>query len=177
MALDTHIGKRVHLHTATLGKAILRRPESAVDDLSDRHGLPAVTERTITDEDERRPNSRRSASAATRSPTRNACSACAVSGERRRPNGQRSARRALSTNRRCHPPTTFVASSTVRADSRVRGRIVTLSPNTISAFPSHFVRPERTDADTAAIRTENPSYGASRYEMDDRNSRFTPVHP
>lgn len=50
VTLDTHIGKRVHLHTTALGKTILaHRPESAVDEIIDRHGLPAVTERTITD--------------------------------------------------------------------------------------------------------------------------------
>ncbi|GAB3671439.1 IclR family transcriptional regulator [Halopiger thermotolerans] len=53
VTLDTHIGKRVHLHTTALGKTILAyRPESTVDEIIDRHGLPAVTERTITDEDE-----------------------------------------------------------------------------------------------------------------------------
>ncbi|WP_226040020.1 IclR family transcriptional regulator [Natrinema sp. DC36] len=47
--LDTHIGKRVHLHTTALGKAILSRlSEPAVDEIIDRHGLPAVTEKTIT---------------------------------------------------------------------------------------------------------------------------------
>ena len=51
--LDTHIGKRVPLHTTAMGKAILSRlPESDVDEIIDRHGLPAVTEKTITDADE-----------------------------------------------------------------------------------------------------------------------------
>ncbi|NUB93646.1 IclR family transcriptional regulator [Haloterrigena sp. SYSU A121-1] len=51
--LDTHIGKRVHLHTTAMGKAILsKRSEAAVDEIIDRHGLPRVTEKTITDADE-----------------------------------------------------------------------------------------------------------------------------
>lgn len=51
--LDTHIGKRVHLHTTALGKSILsRRPESDVHEIIERHGLPSVTDRTITDEAE-----------------------------------------------------------------------------------------------------------------------------
>lgn len=50
--LDTHIGKRVHLHTTAMGKAILSNlPESDVDEIIDRHGLPGVTEKTITDSD------------------------------------------------------------------------------------------------------------------------------
>lgn len=48
--LDTHAGMRVHLQTTALGKSILaHRPRSAVDAILDRHGLPAVTERTIVD--------------------------------------------------------------------------------------------------------------------------------
>ncbi|UHQ98508.1 IclR family transcriptional regulator (plasmid) [Natrinema zhouii] len=51
--LDTHIGKRVHLHTTALGKAILsQRPEADIDEIIDRHGLPGVTEKTLTDIDE-----------------------------------------------------------------------------------------------------------------------------
>ncbi|WP_137289151.1 IclR family transcriptional regulator [Natronorubrum halophilum] len=51
--LDTHIGMRVYLQTTALGKAILSRlPEAAVDEIIDRHGLPAVTEQTVTDRDE-----------------------------------------------------------------------------------------------------------------------------
>ncbi|WP_247004421.1 IclR family transcriptional regulator [Halosolutus gelatinilyticus] len=51
--LDTYIGKRVHLHTTALGKSILSyRPESDVDEIIDRHGLPSVTDQTITDEAE-----------------------------------------------------------------------------------------------------------------------------
>lgn len=53
VTLDTHIGKRVHLHTTALGKAILsRRPESEVDEIIERHGLPGVTEKTVTDREE-----------------------------------------------------------------------------------------------------------------------------
>lgn len=53
VTLDTHIGKRVHLHTTAMGKAILsQRSEAAVDELVDQHGLPGVTEKTITDADE-----------------------------------------------------------------------------------------------------------------------------
>ncbi|WP_121741524.1 IclR family transcriptional regulator [Natronorubrum halophilum] len=51
--LDTHIGMRVYLQTTALGKAILSRlPEATVDEIIDRHGLPAVTEQTVTDRDE-----------------------------------------------------------------------------------------------------------------------------
>ncbi len=51
--LDTHIGKRVHLHTTALGKAVLsRESEEVVDEIVDRHGLPGVTEKTITDTEE-----------------------------------------------------------------------------------------------------------------------------
>ncbi|ELZ05793.1 IclR family transcriptional regulator [Natrialba asiatica] len=50
VTLDTHIGKRVHLHTTAMGKAILANyPESKVDKIIDQHGLPSVTEKTITD--------------------------------------------------------------------------------------------------------------------------------
>ncbi|MFC7222484.1 IclR family transcriptional regulator [Halalkalicoccus sp. GCM10025322] len=48
--MDTHAGKRVHLHTTGFGKAILAHlPEERVDRILDRHGLPAVTPSTITD--------------------------------------------------------------------------------------------------------------------------------
>ncbi|WP_101295902.1 IclR family transcriptional regulator [Halegenticoccus soli] len=51
--LDTHVGMRVHLHTAALGKAILAKlPEEHVDAIIDRRGLPGVTQKTITDTDE-----------------------------------------------------------------------------------------------------------------------------
>lgn len=52
VTLDTHIGKRVHLHTTAMGKAILSGlPNVEVDRIIDRHGLPGVTEKTITDSD------------------------------------------------------------------------------------------------------------------------------
>lgn len=48
--LDTHAGMRVPLQTTALGKAILaHRPTDEVDAILDRHGLPRVTENTITD--------------------------------------------------------------------------------------------------------------------------------
>lgn len=47
---DSHIGTRVYLHCTALGKALLSElPRDAVDDVVDRHGLPAQTEQTITD--------------------------------------------------------------------------------------------------------------------------------
>jgi len=51
--LDTHAGMRVHLQTTALGKSILAfRPREEVEAIIERHGLPAVTETTITDEKE-----------------------------------------------------------------------------------------------------------------------------
>lgn len=51
--VDTYAGKRIFLHGAALGKAILANlPEDRVDTIIDRHGLPALTENTITDRDE-----------------------------------------------------------------------------------------------------------------------------
>ncbi|HKJ59533.1 MAG TPA: IclR family transcriptional regulator [Halobacteriales archaeon] len=51
--LDTYAGMRVPLQTTALGKAILAyTPEDRVDEIVDYHGLPRVTERTITDRDE-----------------------------------------------------------------------------------------------------------------------------
>lgn len=48
--MDTHAGKRVHLHTTGFGKAILAHlPEERVETILDRHGLPAATRETITD--------------------------------------------------------------------------------------------------------------------------------
>ncbi|MFB6270828.1 MAG: IclR family transcriptional regulator, partial [Halobacterium sp.] len=50
--VDTYAGKRIYLHGAALGKAILAHlPEERVDAIVDRHGLPALTENTITDRD------------------------------------------------------------------------------------------------------------------------------
>ncbi|WP_129115497.1 IclR family transcriptional regulator [Halegenticoccus tardaugens] len=51
--MDTHEGKRVHLHTTAFGKAIMAYlPEERVDAIIDRHGLPRATPHTITDRDE-----------------------------------------------------------------------------------------------------------------------------
>jgi IclR family acetate operon transcriptional repressor len=48
--LDTHAGMRVYLHTTALGKAILAHlPDRRVDAILDRHGLPEVSEKTVTD--------------------------------------------------------------------------------------------------------------------------------
>jgi IclR family acetate operon transcriptional repressor len=50
--VDTFPGKRIYLHGAALGKAILAHlPSDRVDEIVDRHGLPALTENTITDRD------------------------------------------------------------------------------------------------------------------------------
>ena len=48
--LDTHVGKRVHLQTTGAGKAILAElPDERVEEIIDTHGLPRITENTITD--------------------------------------------------------------------------------------------------------------------------------
>lgn len=48
--LDTYVGMRVHLQTTALGKAILAHmPRDRVEAILDRHGLPSVSENTITD--------------------------------------------------------------------------------------------------------------------------------
>lgn len=53
--VDTYAGKRISLHGAALGKAILATlPEARVDAIVDHHGLPALTENTITGRDELR---------------------------------------------------------------------------------------------------------------------------
>lgn len=50
--VDTYAGKRIYLHGAALGKAILAHlPTERVDTIVERHGLPALTENTITDRD------------------------------------------------------------------------------------------------------------------------------
>jgi DNA-binding IclR family transcriptional regulator len=50
---DARIGKRIHLHDSSAGKAILAQlPESRVHDIVDRWGLPAFTEHTTTERDE-----------------------------------------------------------------------------------------------------------------------------
>lgn len=46
---DVHLGRRVYLHTTALGKALLASlPDERVDEIVDRHGLPAQTDETIT---------------------------------------------------------------------------------------------------------------------------------
>ncbi|WP_273836745.1 IclR family transcriptional regulator [Halococcus sp. PRR34] len=53
VTLDTHTGKRRYLHNTALGKAILAHlPDSRVDEILDRHGLPAATPNTITDREQ-----------------------------------------------------------------------------------------------------------------------------
>lgn len=48
--MDTYVGMRKYLHATALGKAILSGlPEARVEEISDRHGLPAITENTITE--------------------------------------------------------------------------------------------------------------------------------
>ena len=50
--VDAHVGTRVYLHCTALGKAILAHmPEERVEEIIDHHGLPKVTENTITDRD------------------------------------------------------------------------------------------------------------------------------
>lgn len=49
--LDTYVGKRVGLQTTAAGKAILSTlPTEEVKEFIEQHGLPEVTENTITDE-------------------------------------------------------------------------------------------------------------------------------
>lgn len=51
--MDTHAGKRVHLHTTGFGKSILAHlPEERVEEVLDRHRLPQVTPNTITDREQ-----------------------------------------------------------------------------------------------------------------------------
>lgn len=46
------VGRRTYLHCMSAGKAILAYlPEEEVDEIIDRHGLPRLTENTITDRD------------------------------------------------------------------------------------------------------------------------------
>lgn len=50
---DAKIGKRILLHATAGGKAMLAHfPDDYVDEVVERHGLPALTEQTITDRDE-----------------------------------------------------------------------------------------------------------------------------
>lgn len=49
VTLDTHVGRRVPMHCTALGKAMLAyMPESRVVEITERFGLPAQTEHTIT---------------------------------------------------------------------------------------------------------------------------------
>ena len=51
--LDSFLGKREHLHSTAVGKTILaHRPESFVEDVIERHGLPSETEHTVTSRSE-----------------------------------------------------------------------------------------------------------------------------
>ena len=48
--VDANAGTRVYLHSTGLGKAILAHlPEERVDAIVDTHGLPEITENTVTD--------------------------------------------------------------------------------------------------------------------------------
>lgn len=50
--LDTYNGYRVHLQTTALGKAMLAHmDEERVRTLVERHGMPAITDQTVTDEE------------------------------------------------------------------------------------------------------------------------------
>jgi len=51
--LDTYVGKREHLHNTAFGKAMLAyMPESRVDEILERHGLPPETGKTVTSRSE-----------------------------------------------------------------------------------------------------------------------------
>ncbi|PSQ15138.1 IclR family transcriptional regulator [Halobacteriales archaeon QS_8_69_26] len=51
--LDTYAGRQVHLQTTALGKSILAyTPRDWVEAILNRHGMPAITDRTITDREE-----------------------------------------------------------------------------------------------------------------------------
>ena len=51
--LDAYAGKRQYLHSTAFGKAMLAyMSEQRVEDILDRHGLPARTDQTITDREE-----------------------------------------------------------------------------------------------------------------------------
>jgi len=53
VSLDSYTGQSVRLHTTALGKTVLAYlPRDRVDAIIERHGLPAKTERTITDRTE-----------------------------------------------------------------------------------------------------------------------------
>ncbi|MCO8268273.1 IclR family transcriptional regulator [Haloferax sp. AB510] len=49
---DSRIGKRINLHASSAGKSILAHlPHSRVTEIIDQHGLPALTENTVTDQE------------------------------------------------------------------------------------------------------------------------------
>lgn len=51
--IDSFTGQRIYLHGAALGKAILAGlPESRVDEIVERRGLPALTDNTVTERSE-----------------------------------------------------------------------------------------------------------------------------
>ena len=51
--IDTQTGRRVHLHSTGLGKAILATfSDERVESIIEEHGLPKATQYTISDEDE-----------------------------------------------------------------------------------------------------------------------------
>lgn len=53
VTLDTYNGYRVHLQTTALGKAMMAHmDEEQVRGILERHGLPSITDQTVTDEDE-----------------------------------------------------------------------------------------------------------------------------
>lgn len=53
--VEAHIGTRVHLHSTALGKAILaHKPDEQVDQIVERRGLPAITDKTTTDREQLR---------------------------------------------------------------------------------------------------------------------------
>jgi len=53
VSVDVQTGTQVHLHGTALGKAILAYlPEEELDWILDRHGMPQLTETTITEKDE-----------------------------------------------------------------------------------------------------------------------------
>lgn len=50
--LDTHVGKQVPLSTTSAGKAILAEfSDEKIHDILDEHGLPSITEHTVTDQE------------------------------------------------------------------------------------------------------------------------------
>ncbi|WP_254533305.1 IclR family transcriptional regulator [Natrinema gelatinilyticum] len=118
--LDTHAGMRVHLQTTALGKSILAfRPREKVEAIIDRHGLPAVTETTITDEetlfdaldqirerkyaydDEERVKGMRCVAAPITNESGRAIAAISVSAPKRRMNGERFQEDIPQLLRRC----------------------------------------------------------------------------